>query len=54
MGYDTQMVDYDLICATLDDINLANIINPVNVLDALSYFTTVFLRFKRSLTNLYL
>ena len=44
-------VDYDSMCATLEDINWADIMNSMNTLDAWSYFKAIF---KRQLTRLYL
>ena len=42
MRYDTWAVDYDAMCTELEDIDWANIMNPMNTLDAWNFFTTVF------------
>ena len=42
LRYDTQAVDYDAMCTELEDIDWANIMNPMNTLDAWNFFTTVF------------
>ena len=42
LRYDTRAVDYDTICTELEDIDWANIMNPMNTLDAWNFFTTVF------------
>ena len=42
LRYDTRAVDYDAMCTELEDIDWANIMNPMNTLDAWNFFTTVF------------
>ena len=42
MRYDTPAVDYDAMCTELEDIDWANIMNPMNTLDAWNFFATVF------------
>ena len=42
LRYDTQAVDYDTMCTELEDIDWANIMNPMNTLVAWSFFTTIF------------
>ena len=34
LRYDTWAVDYDTMCTELEDIDWANIMNPMNTLDA--------------------
>ena len=42
LRYDTRAVDYDTMCTELEDIDWANIMNPMNILDAWNFFTTIF------------
>ena len=42
LRYNTRLDDYDSMCATLEDINWADIMNSMNTLDAWSYFRAIF------------
>ena len=41
LRYNSQVIDYDLMCATLEDINWTDIINSMNTLDTWNYFRAV-------------
>ena len=44
LRYDAQVVDYDLMPVVMDDINWADIMNPMDTLDGWSNFRTVLKR----------